>query len=53
LYRDVLGRVFTSRLYRAETSPGCVVMRCSGSGTRRGFRRTRILSVGTVGWKPS
>jgi hypothetical protein len=53
LYRDVWGRVFTSPLRRTETSPGCVVMRCSGSGSRTGLRRTRILPVGTVGWKPS
>ena len=53
LFHDALGRAFTSRLYRIETFPGCVVVRCGGSGSRRGFRRTRILLVGTVGWKAS
>jgi hypothetical protein len=53
LYRDVLGWVFSSPLRRAETSSGCVVMRCSGSGGRTGLRRMQIVPVGTVGWKPN
>ena len=53
MYRDVLGWVLTSPLRRAETSPGCLVMRYGGSGSRTGLRRTQILPVGTVGWKPS
>lgn len=53
LYHDVLGWVFTSPVGRTETSPGCLVMRCSGSGCRTGLRRTQILPVGTVGWTPS